>query len=820
MIITVLRAQPLAMNRFRSFAALCAALLPYLGHAQGQVQGRVLDAHTREPLAFVHLLPVGAREGATTDIDGRFQLMVTTAEVMVRATYVGYKPLEQRVSAGEVVELLLQRAAVELAQVEILPGENPAHRIIQRAYANRVANDGLFNRPHRYTSYSKTLFTGDVDSTLLRDPARIAALDTSDREAVEFMQRQHIFLIESATRRTFLPPAASKEEVLAMRVSGIQDPSLLAAMASTQTFSIYAPQIVLGERTYVGPIGPGSTAKYLFLLQDTLLQGNDSVFVISYAPRRGRKFEALKGLLYIHTDGYAVQNVIAEPVVRDEGVSMKLQQQFARVPGGAWFPEQLNTFLFFDGVKVNDWKLVGISRTYLKEIELDAEVTRREVRGPELVMERTALRRDTAFWSGLRTDTLDAKERLTYQVIDSIGEAEGLDRKLRLLGYLASGRVPLGLVDLRLDQVLRYNGYEGLRLGLGAVTNDMVSRHVALGGYFAYGFTDKAWKYGGDLSISPWATHGPALKLTYALDVDESGGVSFPGRRLAISSESYRWLFVDRMDQVERFGAEISFRSGSAVRWWLGTERTDRRNLMGYQYAEPVGKGLVALQDRFLTGAVQATVRIAPREQVVRTPLGEQVLPSRWPVLQVQGYRAMQGLWEGELATWRVNAMVDKTFRTRMWGALGVRLMAGISDDTAPYPFLFNVRGSNVQRAPLATQNTFETMLPNEFLADRYVAIHLRHSFGHLLFQWKDFKPVPVLVFNSTVAGLSAPERHRGYSFATVDEAYFEAGLQVDQLLVSGFTSLGVGAFHRFGPNQLPELKDNFAYKVSLGFAF
>jgi hypothetical protein len=39
-------------------------------------------------------------------------------------------------------------------------------------------------------------------------------------------------------------------------------------------------------------------------------------------------------------------------------------------------------------------------------------------------------------------------------------------------------------------------------------------------------------------------------------------------------------------------------------------------------------------------------------------------------------------------------------------------------------------------------------------------------------------------------------------------------------LLVSGFTSLGVAAYHRFGPNQLPELADNFAFKVLFGVVF
>src|SRR5690606_30189671 len=100
--------------------------------------------------------------------------------------------------------------------------------------------------------------------------------------------------------------------------------------------------------------------------------GADTVFVISYQPRRGKKFDALKGVLYVNTDGYALQNVIAEPVERDGLMSLRLQQQHEKVQGRAWFPVQLNTFIYFDGMVVGDKRVVGIGRTYLKEIEVDA----------------------------------------------------------------------------------------------------------------------------------------------------------------------------------------------------------------------------------------------------------------------------------------------------------------------------------------------------------------------------------------------------------------------------------------------------------------
>lgn len=799
---------------------LCLLLARLPVQAQFVVQGRVQDAVTQEALAFVHIVPEGQREGTTTDIDGRFSLPVATGEVVLRFSYVGYHPLEKQVSVGAAAVISMRRASVELRTVEIRPGENPAHRIIERVHANRKQNDGLSNRSHRYTSYSKSVFTGDVDSSLLADPARIAALDSNDREAVEFMQRQHILLIESATRKSFVPPASAKEEVLAMRVSGLKDPSLLAMLASTQTFSIYAPQITLNERTYVSPIGPGTTDKYLFILQDTLFQGGDSVYVISYAPRPGRKFDALQGVLYVHTDGYALQNVIAEPVERTGGVSMKLQQQFAKVKGVAWFPQQLNTFLFFDGVEVNNWELMGVGRTYLKDIELDIDIPRKEVRGPELVMDRMAIRREEDFWKELRVDSLDSRDVMTYQVIDSIGEAEHFDRKLKWLGYLTTGLLPIGPVDIRLEDLMRYNGYENLRLGLGMATNDKVSRHVSLGGYFAYGFGDEAWKYGGDLTIKPRPGREPVLKLYYANDVLESGGVAFKGQKRGFTSESYRWLYVDRMDQVERMGAEVSTRIGSSLKLWLGTERAERVNLMGYSYVDPVQDGVTLLTDRFATGGLSLAARFAFREQMARLPDRELTLGTRWPVLYVQAFQAIDGLWEGELDIWRVDLMLEKTFRLRMLGDLSIRLMAGAADSEAPYPFLFNMRGSNAESFRIATQNTFETMLPNEFLADRYAAVHLRHSFGNLLFKGKKFQPVPVVVLNSGLGSLSHPERHRGYSFKPFADGFHEAGLQIDNLLKMGFSGFGVGGYYRFGPNQLPEAADNFAYKLTLGLSF
>lgn len=62
----------------------------------------------------------------------------------------------------------------------------------------------------------------------------------------------------------------------------------------------------------------------------------------------------------------------------------------------------------------------------------------------------------------MRNDSLDRRELRTYQVIDSISEAEHIERKVKWFSYLTTGRMPVGPFDLLLDRFMRYNDYEGL----------------------------------------------------------------------------------------------------------------------------------------------------------------------------------------------------------------------------------------------------------------------------------------------------------------------------------------------------------------------
>lgn len=782
--------------------------------AQHVATGQVVDGRTAGPLPFVHVAVSGADQGTLADAEGRFELPVPAFPVRLVFTYVGYTSAELQVDDAASVMVRMEEKSRDLREAVVRPGINPAHRIIEAVYDNRERNDGLNAGSFRYTSYAKTVFTIEADSTVIRDSAQVAALDSNQREILDFTAQQHLLLIESATIRSCRPPRRDREEVLAMRVSGFEDPGLIALAASTRTFSMYEPLIPLGEKSYMSPIGSGTTRSYLFVLEDTLYQGFDTVFVISYRPRTGKNFDGLAGTLWVNSDGYALQNVIAGPVRRGEGQGMKVQQVHSKV-NGTWFPVQLNTTYFFDGISLNGFQPIGIGKVQLRDIETGVVLSSSDLRGAELEVSPMALKHDEAYWRTLRADTLDTKDLKTYHVIDSLSKVENLGRTLKGLDAFLTGRIPWGFVDIDLRRLISANAYEDIRLGIGLSTNDRISRVARVGGWFGYGFGDKGWKYGADIRVKPIPARSLELRGYYANDLVESGGVAFQGPRSLLLSDDVRLLYMDRMDRVERIGGDVQFRIGSALRLWLGSASELRINDLGYRYVQPLAENVQQLVSDFRSGEVSLNMRYAFREQVAQLPDRQVNLGTKWPVLHVSMAAGMEGLWGGEQEWWRASVMSEKTFRTRRLGTPSLRVMAGIADAKAPYPFLFNIRGTRGKEFWVNTPYAFETMAPGEFLADRFVTVHFRHSFGRLLLKTKKWQPIPGIVSSAGLGALDHPEGHRGYDFHSMEKGFFESGVEI--LIKNQLSALGLGLYYRYGEYALPDATDNLYLKLTLG---
>lgn len=63
-----------------------------IAHAQVTVSGKVLSADNQEPLPGVNIIEVGTQRGTTTNEDGEFTLKVSSSDVSLKFTFVGFTP--------------------------------------------------------------------------------------------------------------------------------------------------------------------------------------------------------------------------------------------------------------------------------------------------------------------------------------------------------------------------------------------------------------------------------------------------------------------------------------------------------------------------------------------------------------------------------------------------------------------------------------------------------------------------------------------------------------------------------------------------------
>ena len=804
-----------------------------------QIGGVVTDANTGEPLAFVNIV-YGQRQGTTTGIDGKFIVKDNTAE-RLEITYLGYK--SQVIDVNKYrdklrIQIKLVPTAYNIDEVVIFPGVNPAHRIIKKSVANKKQNRPESLDAFEYTTYNKLIFTfefGVIDGT-----DTINTLDTTKEvynqsdsaliEAKDFKENQHLFMMEAVSKRKFKSPDKSIEKVIASRVSGLKNPTFTLLATQMQSLTFYDDYIKIMDKNYLSPISVGSTHRYFFLITDTLYDTNkDTIFVISFRPRKGKNFDGLKGLIHINTNGYAIQSVKATPYDEDASVYVKIQQNYKKIENKQWFPTQLNTDIRFKNITAQtdtfNFEIIGLGKTYIRDIVLNPEVKNKEFSHIAFDIEDDAAKKDEGFWNYYRQDTLTKQELKTYAVIDSLGDSLNLDRKLETYSALFQGYFPIGYVNIDLSKIIDFNEFEGFQAGLGLTTSRKVSKLFLLGGYFRYGFRDYYLKYGGNLDFHINKHNQVDLKLHYYNDVSESGGSSFYGKKYSIlnssSSEDFRKFMIKDMYRTEGANAELHFRIFRYLKVKTFAEYSLDRITNDYYFSYVLNTSsnvsLNAIKTNYYHARAGIKLKYAFKEKFAKSEYGLISLGTNYPVIYAN-ITLGSDVYDSDLQYTKYEAMITKSFTIRNLGKTSVSLKGGYTANDIPYIYLYNGYGSYYPFT-IEAQNTFGTMRMNEFLSSEFAYLFLRHNFKSLLFKTKWFQPQLVVATNIGFGSLAHKASHNNITYNTMEKGYYESGLLINNILKLQYTSLGVGAFYRYGPYALDKTIDNFAFKLSFGYS-
>lgn len=520
--------------------------------AQTLLKGKVINEKTREALPFVNIAVQGTRHGTTTDVEGRFAISLRDEERVLAFSYLGFETFRYILAGSQgPVLIALKEKPTELREVVIHAGENPAFSIIRKATANKPANDPENLPSFTYHSYNKIILTTEATND--------SAKNKGEQRFRDFAERHNLFVGESYTERKFVHPNLSKETVLANRVSGVKDPFFSFLATDFQPFSFYKDFIFLFNKFFLNPLSEGSTGRYDFNLLDTVYHGIDSVFVIAFEPLPGTTFDGMKGQLYISSDGYALEHVLAQPADDQALVEYRIQQKYQKVDNH-WFPIQLNSELRFKQYQFGTQRPIYISRSYLSDIVIGPDIARKEFGLLNVEFDPVANHRLPSYWDTHRPDTLSYKEKNTYHFYDSLGPTLiALNTAVKTVENLVLGRFKAGSFYLPLEYLARVNQYEGSRLGVGVQTGERISKSIVLEAYAGYGFRDRALKYGGAFRVNFLPSREGFLRVSYQQDIGEPGNSSFI-RSPITGTESLRHWLAYRMDSIDLRRVEFSLR--------------------------------------------------------------------------------------------------------------------------------------------------------------------------------------------------------------------------------------------------------------------
>lgn len=807
------------MKTFLLLPALCFCLSVA---AQNRIAGIVTD-NRGEGLPFVHIVVNNQKDRVfTAEINGEFSIPYSNDIKTLTFSYVGFETLDIAIQGPPTkpLRVTLKEAAYQLQEAVVIAGENPAHRIIRQAVKNRDRNNPEKLESWSYRSFAKVtlkLLPNWAEMEMRRKAAEQAQKNAKDSLSTDTIRLKnvHIFLMETLTDHAFQKPDKKREELLSHRTSGFKDPWFAALTTQLQPFSFYRDELPFLEKRYLNPVSPGSTERYRFRLEDTFTEGTDSVFVISFQPRPGTAFAGLRGVLHIHSDGFAIQHLIAESSEQEQ-IKFHIDQKYSRTQSGQWFPEQLS--LVLDAEKYPD-PVIGTrmtARTYIDSVRIRPEFPKGFFSPVETYFVAPDLKPLDSI-SHLRREPLSRVDSMSYFLWDSLGQKINLDGKMRSLEVIAEGALPIGKIEWMFTDLIRFSQFEGFNPGLGLRTGRNLSKRFQLYGYGGYAFKAKQWKYAGSLTWFPAATHRrTSLSVFYNNTLVEPATFDFPLRTQLVN----RRYFASRMDRQESLGAAFSARPLRSLSMRIGLESQRHEPLFEYQYLPSGGEPL----SEFRFTEADVFLRYAHGASSIRFLGAETELQSKFPILWLRASRGFEGVWGGQYDYWRLHGALSWRWHHRRLGSTDMMLEGGRVSADVPYSKLFTTLGFGATWSEVSLNTAFETMQPYEFVSDRIANIYIEHNFIRLSSRNPRFQPQPALIHRMGWGDLSRPELHELGSINRMNRGYFESGLAIYSLLRFnylnlGYIGLGIKALYRYGPYTLPKWEDNVAVRLTMKFS-
>ncbi|MFT5753251.1 MAG: hypothetical protein ACI924_000464 [Flavobacterium sp.] len=802
---------------------------------QTKIKGQVIDFDTTIPIAFAKI--TYEKKTVFADWEGKFSLEITDFKKPLYIRYKGYyeKPTYV-VNDGKLFIIKLTQDINKIKNEYY--SLNKVNHIVKKVIENKKntqpekALDSYEYKNYEYLQVTANpdSISGEIDKIYKKNifGKQILKLDSTNYKFKKLVEESHIYQTEKVNLIQH-NQNTSKETVLATRMAGFKEPLYEFLGLKLISYSVYDNPFELLEIPLQNPISNYGRKLYTYHLLDSTEIQNRKVYRIYFEPKKLRA-NRLRGLLYVDAENFSV----AKAYYRIYGiVNVNASYTFNYLKKeNIWFPEK-RKIIISKGSNSEDLNILGGTIKFRSSLEqgLDNNTSDRTVLiiestpfdikinhpvklkfdGIKVYVPESSLKKSEKYWTSIAKDTIDIRKMKTYISLDSLSQSSNIERKIFLGKKIINGYLPISYVDLDLRSLLKYNNYEGFRVGLGVVTNNKVSEEYKVALYGAYGFKDEGFKYGITPSYLLNKLDETWLSLSYIDDVSEIGQTTF-----ATDSRRFR-VYDPRPFNISTFynnrisSAFIESKILPKTSAYFSISQNEITPLFDYTF---INNGQ-SFSNYNLTSA-QFSIQWNPFSSYMQTPLGKIEIEKRHPKFSLQITQTIPEILGNNFNFTKVDFKTFYEIQFLSGQKSSFLFQTGLAFGDIPLTQLYAIAPNNLnkdailKRITFAGKNSFETMYYNEFFSDKYVSMQLKHTFNRVNIGYK-LNPEFTVVTRMAFGTIDNPENHIGLPFKSLEKGFFESGVECNKL----FKGLGLVAFYRYGNYQLANFDDNIAIKIS-----
>ena len=796
------------------------------------ISGKVFDSESKEPLPFVPVLIKGTTVGGTTDFDGNYSITTSKLGDSIVATYVSYKKLTRAIKRGEnqVVNMPMVLEGVNLLEVVVKAGENPAHRIIRNVIANKEFNNKRKLDAYQYETYNKVEFDLNRIPKEMREKKLFKPIkfvfDNVDSANSGEKPSLPIFITEALSEVYYRSnPTLKKEVIKANKITGIENTSVTSVMGDMyQNINVYDNHILVFNKDFVSPISDNGFFYYKYYLEDSLFIGSTRCYQIRFKSKRPQEL-CFSGNMWISDTTWAVKR-LEMSIPKDANINFinaaNIVQEFTQVDS-TWMLSKDRLVIDF-AMNKNQVGIYGRKTTSYKDFKINQpKETKFYEFGDKIVVEDSALLYSNDFWDKNRHDSLSIREKKIYHMIDTIKTLPVYRTWVDVLTIFVSGYKVVNNFEIGpYFNLVSYNRVEGLRTRFGGRTSSKFSRWYELQGYVAYGFKDEKFKYSlGFKSFISKKPHRQLIGMTYKSDYEILGQSQNGFSQDNIFASLFRTSPLTNLTRVDQTYAwyEREWVDGLTSKVTLiGRTITP---LIANAYTYYKNDGSIATKENIRNTEVRLNMRFAYKEKFISGDFSRISLGTKWPVMQVTYAKSLQNAFRGEYDYQKV--VLNVSDRIRLISLLGYTdytAEVGKIFGAVPYP-LMELHGGN--ETYVYDYMSFNMMKYYEFASDQYASVGVFHHFEGLL-----FNKVPLLkklkwrevVTCKALWGSVNEKNRKTLIFPTTlnalgNEPYVEVTAGIENIFkVFRIDALWRSTYHR------PKAIDNFGVKFGFQLAF